>query len=200
MLSDERQLIVTDATEHHKQPRWAVLLSRALGPLPAILLATAVSAWVGGEGQPWRTLALVTGLFGGAVVLVLLVLRLVGGPGTVTRRRAVPWVLGAELAVLAVGLTVGLPWAVVAAFAAYFVVGVIALAGARRNVSAHGLMSGALVGLLVGWVPAVGLVGLLVLAAVAYSRVVLGEHTRAQAVAGACLGALTGLAAALVTA
>lgn len=174
----------------------AQVLSRVLGPLPVTVAATVVAALVAPTARPWATLALVVGLFGGAAVLVVAVLRWRGGPGAVTRRRAVPVVLVAELAALAAGVAAGVPQEVVRGFVAYFVVGAVALAGARANISAHTLLAGALVGLLLGWLPVVGLVGLVALAALAAARVVLGQHTWPQAVLGALVGAGVGLLAA----
>ncbi|MBB2923620.1 hypothetical protein [Cellulomonas cellasea] len=172
-------------------------LSRALGPLPSTVLATVVAAWAGGPDGRLGAVATTVGLFAGAAVLALALVRLVGGPGSVTRRRAVPWVLAAELVALAVGAVLGVPDEVVRAFAAYFATGLVALAGARRNVSAHGLLAGTLVGLLLGWFPGVGAAGVVVLAALVWARVRLGQHTVAQAVVGAAVGVLLGFVATL---
>ncbi|MGW6128850.1 hypothetical protein ACWFNE_02360 [Cellulomonas sp. NPDC055163] len=172
-------------------------LSRALGPLPSTVLATVVAAWAGGPDGRGRAVALTVGLFAGAALLALGLVRLVGGPGSVTRRLAVPWVLAAELAALAAGVALGVPDEVVRAFVAYFATGLVALAGARWNVSAHGLLAGTLVGLLLGWFPVVGAAGVVVLAALVRSRVRLRQHTVAQAVTGAAVGVLLGFVATL---
>jgi hypothetical protein len=177
----------------------ARVLSRFLGPLPSTVLATVVAAWAGGPGSRAGAVALTVGLFAGAALLALALVRLVGGPGSVTRRRAVPWVLAAELVALAVGVPLGVPEEVVRAFAAYFATGLVALAGARRDISAHGLLAGTLVGLLLGWFPPVGAAGVVVLAALVWSRVRLRQHTVAQAVAGAVVGVLLGFVATLGT-
>lgn len=198
MNSHKPQLIVADATGGHKHALWAVGLSLVLGPLPATLLATLVAAWVGEPAHPWIAAGTVVGLFGGSVVLVLVILRLIGGAGSVTRRRAVPWVLAAELVALAVGAALGVPREVFAAFAAFFVVGLVALAGARTNVSAHCLMAGALVGLLLAWAPPLGATGVLALLALARARVALRQHTAPQAVTGAVVGLVAGVVAGLV--
>lgn len=179
--------------------RVARTLSRVLGPLPSTVLATVVAAWAGGPDGRARAVALTVGLFAGAAVLALALVRLVGGPGSVTRRRAVPWVLAAELVALAVGVRLGVPDEVVRAFVAYFATGLVALAGARWDVSAHGLLAGTLVGLLLGWFPVAGAIGVVVLAALVWSRVRLGQHTPAQAVVGAALGVLLGFVATLGT-
>lgn len=172
-------------------------LSRVLGPLPSTVLATVVAAWAGGPEGRAGAVALTVGLFAGATVVALVGVRLVGGPGSVTRRRAVPWVLAAELVALAVGVRLGVPDEVVRAFGAYFATGLVALAGARRNVSAHGLLAGTLVGLLLGWYPGVGAAGVAVLAALVWARVRLRQHTVAQAVVGAAVGLLLGFVATL---
>ena len=198
MYSYERELMVPEATIPLKRNRWAEVLSRVLAPLHTTVAATLLAALVPETESRLATLGLVVGLFGGAVVLVIGVMRLVGGPDYATRRRAVPAVLAAEAAALVIGYFLELPREVFAAFAAYFVVGVVALAGARWNISAHGLMAGALTGLLLGWIPAVGLAALVVLVALAGARVVLGQHTIAQAGAGAIVGCGVGLLAGVV--
>lgn len=179
--------------------RAALVLSRAVGPLPSTVLATVVAAWAGGPERRWATVGLTAGLFAGTALVTLALLRVVGGPGWLTRRRAVPWVLGAELGALAVGVAVGVPDEVVRAFGACFAAGLVALVGARQDVSAHGLLAGTLVGLLLGWFPGLGVAGVAVLGALAWARVRLGEHTAAQAVTGAVVGAALGLVATLGT-
>ncbi len=206
--SHELSWSISDRTSRDKDPslragvdgpdvRAARALSRVLGPLPSTVLATVVAAWAGGPDGRGRAVALTVGLFAGAALLALGLVRLVGGPGSVTRRRAVPWVLAAELVALAVGVALGVPDEVVRAFVAYFATGLVALAGARWDVSAHGLLAGTLVGLLLGWFPVVGAAGVAVLGALVWSRVRLRQHTVAQAVAGAVVGVLLGFVATL---
>lgn len=177
--------------------RAALLVSRAVGPLPSTVLATVVAAWAGGPDRRWATVGLTVGLFAGTALTTLAVLRFAGGPGALTRRRAVPWVLGAELGALAVGVAVGVPDEVARAFGACFASGLVALVGARQDVSAHGLLAGTLVGLLLGWFPEMGVAGLVVLGALVGARVRLGEHTVPQAVTGAVVGTLLGVVATL---
>ncbi len=189
--------MVPEETVTVERNRWAAWLSRSLSPLHTTVAATVVAALVAPTANRWATLALVVGLFGGAAVLVIAAMRRFGGPGFVTRRRAVPAVLVAELVALGAAYLLDVPGEVFRAFAAYFVVGVVALAGAKANISAHGLMAGALAGLLLGWLPVVGVIAAVVLVALALSRVVLRQHTPAQAAAGAVVGCLAGFLATL---
>jgi len=164
--------------------------------VPATLAATVTAALAAPTPQPWLTLATVLGLFGGTILVVVAVLRWTGGPGSLTRRRAVPVGLAAEAAALVVGWRIGLPAEVFAAFAAFFVAGLLMLAGERANVSAHCLTFGTLTGLLLGWFPAVGFAAVLLLAVLAAARLALRQHTLVQATIGALVGCALGLLAA----
>lgn len=179
--------------------RVAAVYSRALQPLPVAVLATVVSA-VAAPDSTWRSVAGVVALFGLPAVAAIALMRALGGPGWISRRRAVPVILAVEVAALVVGaLTGAAASTVVRGFLAYVVAGLVVLAGDRRNLSAHGTMAGTLAGLVLVWAPlAVGIAAVLVLAGLVWSRVELRQHTPAQAIAGAAIGCAIGWAAATI--
>ncbi len=144
---------------------------------------------------------MVVGLFGGTLLAAIGILRWLGGPGSLTRHRAVPVVLAAEVLALVAGWLMGLPPSeVIRAFIAFFVVGLVTRVGARANISAHCLFFGTLTGLLLGWIPPIaGMCALALLMALAAARVALRQHTAPQALWGGGLGgiAIGALAAAV---
>jgi len=179
-----------------KGPRWAVVTSRCLSPLPATLAATVLAALSASTARPVVALLTVVGLFGGALLAALALVRLVWGPGSLTRRRVVPVALAFEVAALVVGWSIGVPPEVFRAFGAFFAAGLAMLAGARANVSAHCLAFGTLTGLLLGWFPAWGAGAVALLLLLVAARVSLRQHTLTQALAGAAAGCVIGTLAA----
>ncbi|GIG21148.1 hypothetical protein Cch01nite_18720 [Cellulomonas chitinilytica] len=173
------------------------MISKILGPVPATLAATVLASLVAAS-PPWATLAMVVGLFGGTLLAAIGILRWLGGPGSLTRHRAVPVVLAAEVLALVAGWLMGLPSEVIRAFIAFFVVGLVTRVGARANISAHCLFFGTLTGLLLGWIPIAGMCALALLMALAAARVALRQHTAPQALWGGLGGIAIGALAAAV--
>lgn len=192
----ERRWSVADRSSADKDGT-AAAVSWLLRPGHCLVLAALLGPAVAGA-RSVGTYALTVVLFCGPSVVVLGLTRLRAGPGAFRRERTVPVLLAAYVAAVAVAVLAGLPDAVLRAFGVYFAIGVVAVLGARRDVSAHGLLAGGLAGLLVGWVPVAGVVALGAVGAVAWSRVRLGEHTAGQAVAGAVCGVVLGVLGAVV--
>lgn len=193
----ERRWSVADRAPGDKDGT-AAAVSWLLRPGHSLVLAALLGPAAAGA-RDVGTYALTLALFCGPSVLVLGLRRLLAGPGTFRRETVVPVLLGTYVAAIAVGVAAGLPGEVLRAFAVYFAIGVVAVLGSRQNISAHALLAGGLAGLALGWLPPwAGAVALAALAAVAWSRVRLAEHTVAQAAAGAVCGVVLGLLGAVL--
>lgn len=182
--------------------RIADAVSEVLAPTPVTLVLTAAVALASSpdlaSGLVWTLLA---GLFAGvlpyAVVLVGVRRGHLGGRHIPDRaERLVPTALaGVSVGVgIAVLVRLGAPRDVVALLTSQIAGAAVGLAvTARWKVSIHtaGIAGAvAVLGVMYGWVAV--LAGIPIVGLVAWSRVVLGAHTRAQVLVGGLLGATVG--------
>jgi hypothetical protein len=189
---------LADPTSRDKSDAVARAVSWLLRPLHSLILAAVIASVAAHTSHVALTLTLTLTLFCAPAVLVLGLTRAIGGKGAFSRRRTVPQLLAAYVVALLCTAPLGLPEQAVRAYVVYFALGLVAVLGAKWNISAHGLLAGGAAGLLSGWLPwaaapALGALGLL-----AWSRVHLDQHTSPQAIAGATCGAALGLLGALV--
>jgi membrane-associated phospholipid phosphatase len=184
---------LADRTEADKYDRAARVISWLFRPFHSLIAAAIVAAGATAAPNLLPTALGTLALFCVPALVVLGLARRFGGGAPFSRRRTVPQLLAAYVLTLAIVAPLSPPEQVVRAYAVYFVVGVVAAATARTNVSAHCLMAGAAVGLMLGWFPTAGLLALPALSLLAWSRVRLHQHTAAQALAGALCGVGLGL-------
>lgn len=174
-------------------PWWARLVSEVLGPVP---LGVAVCAGVGAATDGWAGAGWGLLAAGFAALLPYAVtwrLRHPAAGAVVSRRTRVAYLLVtlacAVAGVLVVGLLGGPRRVVAVAVTVVAGLAVAAVLNTRRRLSNHACAAaGGSVILAVLYGP-VFLAGLLVAAAVGWSRIRLGRHTTAEVVSGAVVGA-----------